>query len=130
MFCKRLLIINLLCVFLGVLQVNALDLPERIVQSLEAGNAKNMSKFFNSSVELIFTQSQGVYAKSQAEQILKNFFDNTGPYFKYKHIHHTSSKDNTQYNYIGQLYTSRGTYRVNIYMKNQCIHQMRIESND
>ena len=42
MFCKRLLIINLLCVFLGVLQVNALDLPERIVQSLEAGNAKNM----------------------------------------------------------------------------------------
>ncbi len=130
MLYKKILIIGFLYVCLGVSQVHALNLPQGIVEALENGDAKNMSKYFNSSIELIFSQSQGVYAKSQAEQILKNFFDNNGPVFKYKHIHHTSSKDNTQYNYIGQLYTSKGTYRVNIYMKNQCIHQMRIESND
>ena len=129
MLYKKSLIISLLYVSFGVLQVKALELPDGIVQALETGNAKNMSKYFNSSVELIFSQSQGVYAKSQAEKILKNFFDNVGP-LKYRHIHHTSSKDNTQYSYIGQLDTNKGTYRVNIYMKNQCIHQMRIESND
>ncbi len=126
---KKIIITGLLCICLGTKPVEAVDLPNEIVQALENGDAKNIGKHFNSSVELIFSSSQGVYGKSQAEQILKNFFDNNGSgNFKYKHLH-TNNKDNTQY-YIGQLYTSKGIYRIYIYMKDQCIHQMRMESND
>lgn len=127
---KKIIIIGLLCTCISAAQVDALDLPNEIVKALENGDAKTISKYFNSSIELIFSQSQGVYGKAQAEQILKNFFDNNGTGgFKYKHLH-TVSKDNTQYNYIGQLYTSKGTYRIYIYIKNQYIHQMRMENND
>ena len=108
-----------------------LNLPAEIVQALKNGDSKVISKYFNSSVELIFSESQGVYGKAQAEQILKTFFSNNASAkgeFNYNHLHGTN-KDNAQY-YIGELHTGKGLYRVYIYMKAQRIHQMRIESND
>ena len=42
---------------------------------------------------------------------------------------HKADRDNVQY-YIGELHTGKGSYRVTIYMKDQRIHQMKIESND
>ena len=112
-------------------EARARNLPDEIVQALRNGDAKIISKYFNSSVELIFSESRGVYGKSQAEQILRTFFANnssgTGR-FIYKHLH-GSDRDNAQY-YIGELHTARGLYRVTIYMKNRLIYRMSIESND
>jgi len=107
------------------------NLPSEIVQALKTGDAKMISKYFNSSVELNFSESQGVYGKAQAEQILKDFFSknaSTKGTFEYKHLH-TTPRDNAQY-YIGELITGKGTYRLHIFMKDQRIHQMRIDSND
>jgi hypothetical protein len=126
----KIIIISLLCVCIDAASpVYAFDMPDEIVQALESGDAKGISKYFDASVELIFSQNRNVYGKSQAEQILKNFFDKnrTGD-FKYKHLH-TNDKDNTQ-NYIGQLLTGKGTYRIYILMKDRYINQMRIENND
>ncbi len=132
MIYKKILIIGLLCVWPLTAAVRADNAtpPDDIVKALKSGDAKGIGKYFNSSVELIFTQNQGVYGKSQAEQILKNFFDNNRGTrdFSYNHLH-TNNKDNTQY-YIGQLFTAKGVYRIYIYMKDGLIHQMRIESND
>ena len=127
---KKVIIIGLLCAWPLAASISADNLPDDIVKALNSGDAKGVSKSFNSSVELIFSQSQGVYGKSQAEQILKNFFDNNrgSQNFTYKHLH-TNNKDNIQY-FIGQLYTAKGLYRIHIYMKDRLIHQMRIESND
>ena len=137
MILKKALIISSLCFaasFRGTVYETdhkADTLPLEIVQALKNGDSKIISKYFNSSIELIFSESQGVYGKAQAEQILKTFFSNNASangVFTYTHLHGTN-KDNAQY-YIGELHTGKGLYRVYIYMKDQRIHQMRIESND
>ena len=115
----------------GGTAATAFNLPDEIVRALNYGDAKTISKYFNTSVELIFNETQGIYGKAQAEQILKNFFTNNAPAngrFTYKHLH-GSDRDNVQY-YIGELHTGKGLYRVYIHMKNQFVYQMRIESND
>jgi hypothetical protein len=137
MILKKILIISSLCVAVGLRgavheakMLASAKLPDEIVQALTCCDAKTISKYFNSSVELIFSESQGVYGKSQAEQILKTFFSNNASAngkFNYKELH-ASDRDNAQY-YIGELH-GKGLYRVYIYMKDQRIHQMRIESND
>ena len=107
------------------------NLPSEIVKGFNSGDARAISQYFNTSVELIFSDSRGVYGKAQAEQILNKFF-NDNPTAKgkanYKHLH-TIPKDNVQY-HIGELSTEKGRYRINIYMKDQLIYEMRVESND
>jgi uncharacterized protein YfaS (alpha-2-macroglobulin family) len=142
---KNVLIISSLCAAVSLhsaehgtvhaAKARAVTLPNEIVQALNKGDAKVISKYFNSSVELIFSESRGVYAKAQAEQILKNFFNDNPPAnapangkYSYRHLH-TIPKDNTQYN-IGELRTGKGMYRVCIFMKDQQIYEMRIENND
>jgi len=138
MVLKNILIISSLCVAVHLgsavheTKEYALDLPEEIVQALKAGDAKMVSKFFNSSIELNFSEIQGVYGKAQAEQILKDFFTKNASAngkFEYNHLHTFNNKDNAQY-YIGELHTGKGIYRLHIFMKDQRIHQIRIDSND
>jgi hypothetical protein len=115
--------------FYAMAQVS--NLSDEIVHALNSGDAKAISNCFNSSVELIFSESRGIYGKAQAEQILRTFFSsNASPdrKFSYKHLHSTGNKDNAQY--IGEFHTGKGSYRIHIFMKDQRIHQMRIDSND
>ena len=137
MTAKKALIISLLCVQVSSrgaihdIEDCVVKPPEEIIQGFENCDARIVGKYFNLSVELIFNESQAVYAKSQAEQILRNFFNNNASSnrrFNYKHLH-GSDRDNVQY-FIGELHTGRGMYRVTIYMKNQLIYRMRIENND
>ena len=141
MIFKKILIITSLCTVIGlhgtaheiIHEPNAhlFFLPNEIIQGFVNGDAKVVGKYFNMSVELIFNESQGVYGKSQAEQLLRNFFINNASAngkFNYKPLH-GSERDNAQY-YIGELHTGKGLYRVTIYMKDRLIHRMRIESND
>jgi len=141
MFLKKILIIGLLCVIVGLWCVivglwsetgaQTSKLPDEVVQAFVGGDAKTICKYFDSSVELILSEVGGVFAKAQAEQILKSFFNDNASAnrkFNYKDLHSTI-RDNVQY-FIGELHTGKGIYRVNIYMKDQLIHQMRIESND
>ena len=138
---KKVLIISFLCAVMNIhgtvcetfheTDSYLLNLSPEIVQALTNGDAKALSNYFNTSVELIFSESQAVFGKAQAEQILKDFFNknaSAGGKFVYKPLHN-GIRDNAQY-YIGELSTGKGFYRVTIYMKNQRIHQMRIESND
>ena len=140
MVIKKILIISLLCVVVSLRGVAhetvhvmkpGINLPNEIVQGFNNGDAKVISQYFNSSVELIFADSRGVYGKAQAEQILNKFFNDnvtTRREFKYTHLHNID-KDNVQY-YIGELTTEKGRYRINIYMKDHRIYEMRLESND
>jgi len=141
MVLKKIVIITTLCTVVGLrgtahetthdLNAHAILLSNEIIQGLVNGDAKVVGKHFNNSVELIFSESQGVYGKAQAEQILRNFFiNNASASGKFKYMPKQSSeRDKAQY-YIGELLTGKGLYRVTIYMKDQLIHLMRIESND
>lgn len=105
------------------------DFPDGISQAFKTGNAKELSKYFNTNVDLTVTEKQDIYSKSQAEIILKDFFSKNPP--SGFSILHQGGKEGSKY-VIGNLTTSNGTYRVSLLLKNQnnsqVIQQLRIES--
>jgi hypothetical protein len=103
-------------------------IPGGISIAIKAGNAQELSKHLNSTVELLLLNKEDFYKKNVAETILKDFF------MEYKTtdfiIRHQGAKNDAQYA-IGNLRTSKGDFRVYFLLKkvNQelLIHQIRIE---
>lgn len=105
------------------------DLPDGIVNAFKTGNAKELSKFFNSNIDLTVIEKQDIYSKPQAEIILKEFFSKNPP--SNFVVLHQGGKEGAKY-IIGNLTTSNGTFRISLLLKNQdntqVIQQLRIES--
>lgn len=112
----------------GIVGSAQAQIPENLRLSLESGNAKNLSEFFNQNVELVIGEDDNVYSKAQAKQIVSNFFKENKPEtFK---IMHEGGKDGSKY-VIGNLHTTKGIFRVYFLLKENngksYIHQLRIE---
>lgn len=106
------------------------DIFEDIGLAIESGNAKEVSQFFSSNVELKIKEEEDVYSKTQAEHIVKEFFTKHKPN-SFNIIHRGTSKKGAQYA-IGKLKTSNGEFRTYFFVKNiddnQYIHELRFES--
>ena len=104
------------------------DIPKEIFLSLKTGNYDELSKYFNSSVELVILDNENVYSKAQAKQIMKKFYTNHKPSAFTKL--HEGGKEGSKY-VIGNLSTSTGKYRVYFLIKSKngkaLIHELRIE---
>ena len=103
-------------------------IPEGVSLSIKAGNATELSKYLNSTVELLLLQQEDFYKKNVAETILRDFFNE----YKTKDfsIRHQGAKNDAQYA-IGNLKTEKGDFRVYFLLKvvgkEPLIHQIRIE---
>ena len=106
-------------------------LPSAITVALEKGDAEQLSKFFNTTIDLTILEQNGVYSKQQGTTILANFFSEN-PVKKFGVIHE-GNKDTASFA-IGNLTTSKQTFRVylliNTIDKQPIIQQLRIETND
>ncbi|MBL7967782.1 MAG: DUF4783 domain-containing protein [Prolixibacteraceae bacterium] len=104
------------------------QIPDEIVTSIQSGNDAALANFFNENVELVVQTHDDVYSKSQAQQIVAEFFKSNKP--KQFSIVHQGGKEGARYA-IGSLTTSTGTFRVYFLLKNKnnnsYIHQLRIE---
>ena len=105
------------------------EILDKISLALKSGNSKELAKYFDNNIELTILRENGAYSKVQAEQVLKNFFSNNPPK-SFKLIHKGSSNKGSQYG-IGNLTTSKGTYRTYFYFKQKGevfkIQELRIE---
>ena len=103
-------------------------IPEGISIALKAGNASELSKYMNSTIELLLLDKEDFYKKSVAETILKDFFNEYQT--KDFTIRHQGAKNDAQYA-IGNLKTEKGDFRVYFLLKKVdqelLIHQIRIE---
>ena len=113
----------------GIYALPIFDIPPKIFDAMKVGNSIELTKYFNTTVELVILDKEDVYSKQQAEQILKNFFEKN----KVKNftLLHQGGKSGAQYA-IGNLETEDGkTYRVYFLVKESggkpLVHQMRIE---
>jgi hypothetical protein len=111
----------------GTLHVNG-QIPDDIILGLKSGNAKVLSEYFNENVELAVLDNDNVYSKSQAQQIVGNFFKTFTP--ESFTLIHQGGKEEAKY-VIGQLKTNNGVFRVSFLLKQKdgkgYIHQLRIE---
>ncbi|MES2558774.1 MAG: DUF4783 domain-containing protein [Bacteroidota bacterium] len=116
--------------FSCLLTVNVLaDTFDDVVAAIKNANAKEVARFFNSSVELTVLNSEGVYSKQQAEIILKNFLAATPP--KNVTIQHKGSSAQGSKYAIAVYECQQGKYRAYIFMKDSgagmLIHELRFE---
>ena len=102
---------------------------EEIIASLKAGNATEMAKYFDNTVEITLPGKSNSYSKSQAEVVLRDFFSNNP--VKGFEILHKGENGGSQY-CIGTLNTKNASYRTTVFMKQkgnmQTLQEIRFEN--
>ncbi len=131
---KSVNIIPVVLIALSSLTAKAQDqakIPEGISIAIKAGNAAELSKYMNSTIELLLLDKEDFYKKNVAETILKDFFNEYQT--KDFTIRHQGAKNDAQYA-IGNLKTEKGDFRVYFLLKKVdqelLIHQIRIEADN
>ncbi|HEX2976319.1 MAG TPA: DUF4783 domain-containing protein [Bacteroidales bacterium] len=121
-------------IFLFSMQLSAQDqtkIPGGISTAFKAGDATELAKYMNSTIELLLLDKEDFYKKNVAETILKDFFSSYPA--KDFTIRHQGAKNDAQYA-IGNLHTAKGDFRVYFLLKKVdqelLIHQIRIESDN
>ncbi len=85
-----------------------------IASALTAGSADQVAQWFSGRVDLTLLDEQGVYPASQARAKLSAFFSAHRP--QGFEVAFTNSRGERVF-IIGNLRTSTGTYRVNIFLQ-------------
>lgn len=83
---------------------------DQIAKIIKSGNAKELVKQFHSSVELNIDGEEATYSKSQAEAVLKDYFDKNPPK-SFEVNHQGASKGGLPYA-IGEYNSDGSTFRV------------------
>lgn len=102
---------------------------DEVVNAMKAGNVTAMAAFFDNTVEVTLPDKGNSYSKTQAEMVLRDFFNNN-PVKGFTVIH---KGENAGYQYcIGTLITKNGNFRTTIQMKQkkdaQVLQEIRFES--
>jgi hypothetical protein len=101
---------------------------EDVVSALKSGNANQLSKYFDNSIEISLPEKSDSYSRSQAEMVLKDFFDTK--VVQSFEAQHQGNVNGSQY-CIGTLVTKNGNYRTTVYMKQKTdrslLQELRIE---
>jgi hypothetical protein len=105
------------------------DVIDDIAVAIKAGNSREIARYFSERVEMKVGDNEDLYSKTQAEMILKDFFDKNSP-VNFTIKHKGSSQKGLSY-VIGVLQTSSGSFRTLIRFKqsgNQLlIQELRFE---
>lgn len=87
---------------------------DEVINAMKAGNAAEIAKYFDNTVEINMPDKSNSYSKSQAELVLKDFFSSHG--VKSFTVIHKGENSGSQF-CIGTLVTKSGSYRTTIFMK-------------
>ena len=103
-FIKVFTIISLTIICLSLGAQDQGKIPGGISIALKAGNAAELSKYMNTTIELLLLDKEDFYKKNVAETILKDFFAEY--HAKDFTIRHQGAKNDAQYA-IGNLKTEK-----------------------
>ncbi|MBI9037060.1 MAG: DUF4783 domain-containing protein [Bacteroidales bacterium] len=96
--------------------VQAQDLvSDNVIKAISKGDASELSKLFNSTIDISIPENDGTYSKDQAEIIVKKFFKKN-PVTKFSINHSGSSNDGSKYS-IGTYKSNDKTFRVYFLLK-------------
>lgn len=99
-----------------------------VITAVKTGNAGLLARYFDQTVEISLPDRSDAYSKTQAEQVMKDFFNSKN--IKNFDIDHRSEQGRSVC-CIGTLVTGSGSYRTTLYMKTrndkQALQEIRIE---
>lgn len=106
------------------------DIFQKMSNAIALGNARAIQEQCHSSIELETPESSGIYSRSQAEQILKKFFDRHPP-LSFQLQHQGFSNTGSRFAIGNYLSSDEESFRVSIFAKKQNgvyqIHELRFE---
>lgn len=106
-------------------------IPPEIITAFRTGNAADMSKYLNSTCQIMLQGKEDFYKKNVAETILKDFFSTYRP--REFIVKHQGGTNDAQYA-IGNLRTEKNNFRVYFLLKKVgsdfLIHQIRIDPDE
>ena len=85
-----------------------------VVVALKSGNASQLSKYFDNRVDISLPDKTDNYSRTQAEMIIRDFFNNNG--VRNFELKYKSEKSGSNY-CVGTLQTKAGNYRTTLFMK-------------
>lgn len=126
---SRYLIFSVFLLFLG--GFTDIDLCEDISSAIRAGDARQLASHFANTVDLTILKTEDTYSKTQAEQIVRDFFLKNPPK-TFSVLHKGSSKEGTLYS-IGTLTTTKGVvFRTSFFVRQSggkyLIQELRFET--
>jgi Domain of unknown function (DUF4783) len=102
---------------------------DEVVTALKNGDAVQIARFFDNTVEITMPDKSNNYSKNQAEVVLKDFFSTNG--VKSFEVIHKGENAGSQY-CIGTLVTKNGSFRTTVFMKQkgdkQLLQEIRFEN--
>lgn len=102
---------------------------DEVVNGLKAGDAGQVARYFDNTVEISMPGKSNNYSKSQAEMVLKDFFS-SNPVKNFE-VKHKGENPGSQY-CIGTLVTKNGSFRTTVFMKQkadkQLLQEIKFES--
>lgn len=120
---------TILCHQSFMMTPNMADMNDTLLIELKTGNAKNIARFFASSITLSILNEDGLYSKFQAEMLLQGFFSKNKP-SAVKLLQKITNKTNYSY-YVYQLSSNKNLFRVfikiNLSKSGQTIEEFRVE---
>jgi hypothetical protein len=101
---------------------------EDVLLSLKSGNSSRISLFFDERVELSFPESNHAYSKTQAEAVVRDFFQ----LHQVRNFELLHKGENVGSFYcIGTLHTKNGVFRTTVFVKQkgnkQLVQEIRFE---
>ena len=87
---------------------------DEVIAAMKTGNAAEVSRFFDNTVESNMPDKSNSDSKSQAQLVLKDFFSSNG--VKSFTVIHKGENSGSQF-CIGTLVTKTASYRTTIFMK-------------
>ena len=105
------------------------ELFTELSNNFKSGNVKEIAKYFAITIYITLPTSEDQYSKSQAEIVLKNFFEGHSP--SAFTLEHQGASNNGKY-MVGSLVTSKGTFKVYVFVKDiggkKSISELKIET--
>ncbi len=118
---KKLYTILILSLGFSLASFNNIYGLDDVINALNEGNATEIGKYFDETVDISLPEKSDTYSKAQAVLILKDFFKNIS--VKSFEIKHKGDNGNDIF-CIGTLQTKNGNYRTTVFMKQKANKQV------
>lgn len=122
------LIILLIVFGFGVSNIQAQQVPAKLVQAFQAGDADAMAPFFNERFQLTLLGVDHRVSQAQAKEIVRDFFKKYPP-SSFEIMFKGDKKDSNFA--VGKLKSKTETFRVNLFFKKvgeeSLLHLLEIE---